>query len=143
MISQLPSKGIRLIFVPQRATGVVNKTNRTMLQFTGAVKADLEDVNDTLGIKNWKRPLVNQGDIAIKTSSLKEAKFVRGSALTTSDEDNAALIEVMAKAFYKMGVDLPYMGAMNIAVNRDEEKIREILCGDNRVQYDAEHIFKN
>lgn len=141
MISQLPSLGIRLIFVPHRATGVVNKTNRTMLQFTGAVKADVEDVNDTLGIKNWKRPLVNQGDIAIKTSSLKEAKFVRGSALTTSDESNASLIEVMAKAFYKMGVDLPYMGAMNIAVNRDERKIREMLCGDNRIQYDVEHIF--
>ena len=143
MISQLPSQGIRLIFVPHRATGVVNKTNRTMLQFTAAVRSDVEDANDTLSIKNWKRPLTNPGDIAVKSSANPNAKFVRGAAITTSDEDNSDLIENLAKAFYKMGVDLPDMSSMTVAVNRDEDEIREILCSDNHIQYNAANVFNS
>ena len=127
MISQLPSQGIRLIFVPHRATGVVNKTNRTMLQYTAAVRSDNADVIDTLGIKSWTRPLTKQGDVALKSATHPDAIFVRGAALTTSDEDNTELIENVAKAFYKMGVDLPDMSVMTIAANRDEAYIRDRL----------------
>lgn len=138
MISQLPSQGIRLIFVPHRATGVVNKTNRTMLQYTAAVRADNADVIDTLGIKNWTRPLTRPGDIAVKNSNHPDSIFVRGAAVTTSDEDNSELIENVAKAFYKMGVDLPDMSTMTIAANRDERQIREQLTSNNRIQYDVD-----
>lgn len=141
LISQLPSQGIRLIFVPHRATGVVDKTNRTMLQFTASVKGDSEDVIDTLGIKKWDRALVNPGDIAIKSSSMKEAIYVRSVAFGTSDEENSELIETVAKAFYKMGVDMPDMSTMEVACNRDERYISETLGQGNRVQYDARHIF--
>lgn len=136
IISQLPSQGIRLLFVPHRATGVVNKTNRTMLQFTGAVRADIEDVKDTLGIQKWTRALTKPGDIAIKTSAEQNARYVRGAAVTTDDDENAELIKNAAKAFYKMGVDMPDMSNMTIAVNRNEEKIRNEL-GDTgtRLQY--------
>lgn len=143
IISQLPSLGIRLMIVPHRATGVVNKTNRTMLQFTASVKGDIDDVNDTLGIKTWKRPLTKPGDIALKTSSSKDAIYVRGPAITTSDEENATLIENVAKAFYKMGVDLPSMDNLVMAANRDEDKIREELIGTNRVQFNASNVFDN
>lgn len=143
IISQLPSLGIRLMIVPHRATGVVNKTNRTMLQFTASVKGDIDDVNDTLGIKTWKRPLTKPGDIALKTSSSKDAIYVRGPAITTSDEENATLIENVAKAFYKMGVDLPSMDNLVMAANRDEDKIREELIGTHRVQFNASNVFDN
>ena len=143
IISQLPSLGIRLMIVPHRATGVVNKTNRTMLQFTASVKGDIDDVNDTLGIKTWKRPLTKPGDIALKTSSSKDAIYVRGPAITTSDEENATLIENVAKAFYKIGVDLPSMDNLVMAANRDEDKIREELIGTNRVQFNASNVFDN
>lgn len=143
MISQLPSLGIRLIFVPHRSTGIVDKTNRTMLQFTCAIRADIDEINETLGIKGWKRPLTNPGDIAIKTSSNPEATFVRGAAITTSDEENAELIETIAKAFYKMGVDLPDMSSLELAANRDENKIREELGQSSRVQYNADNVFDN
>lgn len=137
IISQLPSQGVRLLFVPHRATGVVNRTNRTMLQFTGAVRADIEDVKDTLGIKSWTRALTKPGDIAIKTSSNSDAKYVRGAAVTTDDDENAKLIRSAAKAFYKMGVDIPVMDSMKIAVNRDNDKImNELSDGSNRVQFD-------
>ncbi len=135
IISQLPSQGIRLLFVPHRATGVVNRTNRTMLQFTASVKGDIEDVNDTLNITKWKRALTKPGDIAIKTSAEQNARYVRGSAVTTDDDENAELIRNIAKAFYKMGVDMPDMSAMTIAANRDEEKIRNELQDGTRIQY--------
>ena len=142
LISQLPSQGIRLLFVPHRATGVVNKTNRTMLQFTAAVRADVEDVKDTLGIQKWDRALTKPGDIAIKSSMTKTAKYVRGAALTTSDNENAKFIESAAKAFYKMGVDIPDMSLMSIACNRDDNYIAAKLGGSGkRVQFDANTIL--
>lgn len=144
IISQLPSQGIRLLFVPHRATGVVNRTNRTMLSFTASVKGDTEDVKDTLGIKQWTRALTKPGDIAIKTSSNRDAMYVRGAALTTSDEANAELIRNAAKAFYKMGVDMPDTSNMRIACNRDEETIRAELSGEvKRIQFNAENVFND
>lgn len=142
LISQLPSQGIRLIFVPHRATGVVNKTNRTMLQFTAAVRADTADVIDTLGIQKWQRALTKPGDIAIKSATMKNATYVRGAALTTDDGDNTIFMENAAKAFYKMGVEMPDMRNMRIAVNRDEEYIKNELGGQNIVQFNADE-FEN
>lgn len=141
LISQLPSQGIRLMFVPHRAMGIVDKTNRTMLQFTAAVRADSADVVDTLGIKKWDRALTRPGDIALKSSTMKNAAFVRGAALTTSDGDNTLFIEQAAKAFYKIGVEMPDMRAMRIAVNRDEEYVRSQLQGTGKVlQYSADEL---
>lgn len=144
VISQLPSQGIRLMFVPHRATGVVDKTNRTMIAFSAAVRSNIDDVNDTLDIKKWSRALVNPGDVAVKTSDMINAMYVRGTAITTDDDDNTDLIENMAKAFYKMGVDLPDMSSLQVAFNRDENKIRKELLGANdRVQYNASNIFND
>ena len=143
MISQLPSQGIRLIFVPHRATGIVNKTNRTMIAFSAAVRANTTDVMDTLDIKKWTRALTNPGDVAVKTNDRDSGVYVRGATLTTSDEDNAELIENAARAYYKMGVDIPDMTTMQIAFNRDEDYIRKELTGEGRVQYNATNVFND
>lgn len=143
MISQLPSLGIRLIFVPHRATGIVNKTNRTMIAFSAAVRANTTDVMDTLDIKKWTRALTNPGDVAVKTNDRDSGVYVRGATLTTSDEDNAELIENAARAYYKMGVDIPDMTTMQIAFNRDEDYIRKELTGEGRVQYNATNVFND
>lgn len=143
LISQLPSLGIRLIFVPHRSTSVVDRTNRTMIQFTAAVRSDPDDVVDALGIKKWDRPLVNTGDIAVKSSSMPNALYARGAALTTSDETNTDFIEIAAKAFYKMGVEVPEMSNMRIATNRDSDRIRRELVGDNMEQFNASNILND
>ena len=143
LISQLPSQGIRLLFVPHRATGVVDKTNRTMLQFTASVKGSNDEVCDTLGIKSWKHELTNPGDVALKSSNMREPLYVRGISFGTSDEENSDLIEYIAKAYYKMGVDLPDTSALTISANRDEDYIRDTLISANRVQYNANNIFEN
>ena len=71
--------------------------------------------------------MTNPGDIAVKSANMKNAKYVRGAALTTSDDDNTEMIKFMAKAFYKNGVDLPDMSEMHIAVNRDPAEVRRKL----------------
>ena len=142
IISQLPSQGIRLIFVPHRATGVINKTNRTMISFSAAVRANIDDIKDTLGVNKWTRQLVNQGDVAVKLGDREDGVYVRGGALTTSDSDNLEFITNAAKAFYKMGVDIPDMSTMRIAVNRNEGNIRNELISDGkRVQFNLEELL--
>lgn len=144
IISQLPSLGIRLLFVPHRATGIVNKTNRTMIQYTAAVKANIEDVKDTLGVAKWDRALTKPGDTAVKNSNIKNAVYIRGAALTTSDGENSKFIETAAKAFYKMGVDIPDMSNLRIAYNRDEEWIQSECSGTGkRVQFNVTELPDN
>ena len=141
LMSQLPSLGIRLIFIPHRSTGIVDKTNRTMLQFTAAVRADIEDVNDTLGVKDWKIPLTRIGDIALKTSSMTKAKFIRTATLSTSNAKNTELIKTASKIFYKMGVRLPDTDSLRLSANIDREEVKRELYGDDVIeQFDANSI---
>lgn len=144
MISQLPSQGIRLMVVPHRSTGVIGKTNRSMIGFSAAVRSNNEDIMDTLDIKKWTRNLVHQGDIAVKLGGRPNPMYVKGGAITTSDGDNAEFILNMARAFYKMGVTLPYMGDMIHAVNRNEHYIKEELStSGTTIQYNAGNVLKD
>lgn len=138
IISQLPSTGIRLIFVPHRAQGVVDKTIRFLIDYVAAVRADPEVVRETLDIKKWDRALVNPGDTALRLQGQGKESFVKGIALTTSDSDNMELITNIARAFYKMGVEIPDMHSLGAGYNRHEDRIREELEVGNtsyRVQY--------
>ena len=68
-------------------------------------------------------------------------QYIRGAALTTSDGENSKFIETAAKAFYKMGVDIPDMSNLRIAYNRDEQWIQEELSGTgNRVQFNVSNL---
>lgn len=145
IISQLPSQGIRIIFVPHRSKGVVDLTVRTLLSFSAAVRADIDTVQETLGIKKWSRDLTNPGDTALKLSDQSKAYFLRGVALCLDDLDNTEFIKNLAKTFYKMGVDIPDMTSIGCGYNRDEDEIRDKLGnGDNakRVQYDVRADLK-
>lgn len=144
LITQLPSLGIRLMFIPHRSTGIVNKTNRSMIQFTAAIRSTAEDIKDTLDIPKWTRALTEPGDIALKSSNMPTAKFARGAALTEDDGSNTIFIETAAKAFYKMGVDMPDTSNMKIACNRNAELVKkELGIGNNRVQFDISKLDKN
>ena len=144
IITQLPSLGIRVLIVPHRATGVVDKTNRGMFAFAAAVRSVNDDVVDTLNIKKWTRPLVHPGDIAVRNREAPEGAYVRGAALTISDARNSDFIENAAKAFYKMGVELPDMSTLQIGYNRDEQYVKEQLTGgSNLVQFSADTILRD
>lgn len=112
-----------------------------MIQYTAAVRADIEDVKDTLGIAKWDRALTRPGDTAVKNANIKNAVYVRGAALTTSDGENSKFIEAAAGAFYKMGVDIPDMSNMRVAYNRNEEWVQNELKGTGkRIQFDAQSL---
>lgn len=143
ILSQLPSQGIRVLFVPHRAQGVVDKTSRALISYAAAVKCDNDIVKETLDEKKWTRRLTMPGDIALKVAD--KTLYVRGAALELSDEDNTILIKDIAKSFYKMGVEIPDMSTIGIGYNRDEDAIREELqidSGTGRIQYDATRMME-
>lgn len=143
MLSQLPSQGIRVLFVPHRAQGVVDKTSRALISYAAAVKCDNDIVKETLDEKKWTRRLTMPGDIALKVAD--KTLYVRGAALELSDEDNTVLIKDIAKSFYKMGVEIPDMSTIGIGYNRDEDAIREALqidSGTGKIQYDATRMME-
>lgn len=145
LMTQLPSQGIMVLFIPHRATGIVDRKNRSQLQFVATVRSDISDTKDSLDCKKWERPLVNMGDAAIKTPSLFEPIYVRGVAVESNNEKNRKLIINAAKAYYKMGVDVPDMSRMRVACNRNPDEIREELYSDGSIheQYSASNIFSD
>lgn len=141
ILSQHRYLGIRLMFVPHRATGIVDKTSRTLIHYAASVMGNPDEVEETIGTK-WTKPLVKPGDIAYKASTRQNAIYVRGAVLTDDNGKNVEFITMAAQAFYKMGVDMPDMSSMRVACNRDEKKIREKLTsGGNRFQYTANNVF--
>lgn len=143
ILSQLPSQGIRVLFVPHRAQGVVDKTSRALISYAAAVKCDNDIVKETLDEKKWTRRLTMPGDIALKLAD--KTLYVRGAALELSDEDNTRLIKDVAKSFYKMGVEIPDMSSIGMGYNRDEDAIREALqidSGTGKIQYDATRMME-
>lgn len=139
IITQLPSVGIYLLFVPHRAQGIIDKTTRTMVPYVAAVKAKTGLVNEALDVQGWKRPLTKPGDIALNTSDFADGpKYVRGTGLGLKDEENFDILVNMAKAYYKIGVNVPDMSGIGIAYNRDEESIKDKLqlISDKKLQFD-------
>lgn len=142
IVSQLPSAGIKMIIIPHRATSVIDKTSRVLFQYTAALKANTDEIKDTLDVKSWDIPLVNPGDTALKTSDMPNAQFVHGMAVTPDDDKNMELIVNMARAYYKMGVEFPDMSYLRMAANRNEDFVKSQLgIGNGVVQYDAQHLF--
>lgn len=139
IMSQFPSIGIRLMFIPHRAQGVVDKTSRTLIDLAAAVKTEQSIVEETIDVKKWTTKLTMPGDIALRMGS--DIMYVRGPVLETSDEDTIQFVRQIAKSFYKMGIDMPDMSSLGIAYNRNEDKIRDELQLDgdssSRLQYDA------
>lgn len=143
VITQLPSQGIGVLFVPHRATGIIDKTTRSMVPFAAAVRAKADMVNETLGTTKWTKVLTHAGDIALNTTEFTGGpQYVRGTGITLSDEDNIELIANIAKAFYKMGVEIPDMTSLGCGYNRNEDKIREKLDlqFNKKVQFNIDDI---
>ena len=127
IISQLPSLGIRLLMVPHRAQGVVDKTIRSLITYAAAIMADKEVVCETLDIKRWNYPLVNKGDAALRIQGINKEFFAKSVALTTSNSRNREVIRDLATSFYRMGVYIPDMRTIGLGYNRNEDYIKEEL----------------
>ena len=142
LISELPYVGIRLIFIPHRATGLVDKTNRAMLQFIAAVRSARDEIEEGLGTSKWYRGLTKPGDMAIKIQTREDAFYARGPAIATSDEKTADIITTIAKAYYKLGFspsDLKQ--TLTVSYNRDEDDIKDRLNMNGIIQYNANKVL--
>ena len=142
LISELPYVGIRLIFIPHRATGLVDKTNRAMLQFIAAVRSARDEIEEGLGTSKWYRGLTKPGDMAIKLQTREDAFYARGPAIATSDEKTADIITTIAKAYYKLGFspsDLKQ--TLTVSYNRDEDDIKDRLNMNGIIQYNANKVL--
>lgn len=127
IISQMPSLGVRLIFVPHRPQGTIDKTVRLLLEYVVAVRAEPTVVKETLDIKTWNRALTHAGDMALKIQDFGKEMVARGVAVTTSRHDNTIFLKNLARGYYKMGVEIPNMKTIGMGYNRDEEKIKHEL----------------
>lgn len=127
VITQLPFVGIYLLIVPHRAQGVVDKTMRANVLFTAAIRASTEIVKETLDDPKWNRSLTEPGDTALRLADIGTTKAVKSAALTTSDIDNTRFIDNMAKAYYRIGVEIPDMRSIGYGYNRDIKQIKKIL----------------
>lgn len=127
IVTQMPSKGVRLILIPHRAEGYVEKTIRKNMSYLCTVQADDEVVKTTLGIKKFERRLINPGDSAILASGDNNAFYAKGIGITPSNEENRELLTYMAKSYYKFGFEAPTTKYLGYAANRDEEAVRREL----------------
>ena len=137
IITQFPYIGIRLVMIPHRSQGVLDKTVREQIEFCAAIRATNEVILETLGIKRFDTVLDKPGDTAIKMPGYSGV-YVKGNAVTTSDAGNSELILSIARAFYKMGFDAVNQKSLGIAYTRNEEEVMAELREDGveRVQFD-------
>ena len=138
IITQFPYIGIRLVIVPHRAQGVLDKTIREQLNFCAAIRATNDVILETLGLKKFNTALEAPGDVAIKMEGYPEGVYVKGNAVTDTDEGNSELILSIVKAFYKMGFDKVDCRSLGRAYNRNEKEIVEELKEDGveHIQFD-------
>lgn len=129
IITQLPFVGIHLWIVPHRAQGAVDKTARANIMFTSAFRCENTIVEEVLDTK-WTRPLKNPGDMAMKLQDIGKEMFARAAVFTTSDEENTRVIKDIAKAWYKIGADVPNVDYGMLA-NKDFDYIGAMLGLDD------------
>ena len=146
IVTQMPSKGVRLIIIAHRAQNYVDKTVRSNMSFICAVNALDDVVKDTLGVKKFPRALYNIGDSAIRAVGDSSPFYAKGIGVTSSDTENRELITYMAKSYYKMGVKCATTKYLGYAANRDENKIKRELDDYDKpmeLDSDSDNIVEN
>lgn len=125
IVTQLPFVGIHIWIVPHRAQGAVDKTVRSNILYTAAIRCEPSVVEEVIDDK-WTRPLNNPGDMALKLQDIGTARFARAAVFARDDEENTATIMDIAKGYYKINVDIPKID-YGILANKDFEYICTVL----------------
>ena len=137
IITKLPYLGIRLVMIAHRAQGTIDKTTRENMNFKVAVGAENDVILEALSLKKFNTALETPGEAALSMDGYR-GTYIRGNAITTSDEGNVKLFRSVAKAFYKMGFDTVDCSHLGCAYNRDEKAIQKEFASEmgNHVQMD-------
>lgn len=127
IVTNFPSKGIRLIIISHRTQGEVDKTVRGNMGFRACIMATAETIKETLDISKPPVELPNIGDTLASMKGERLPIYYKGNGVGTTDGENAEIIKNIARAFYKMGVDIPDMSTLGYYNNRDEKHIIDQL----------------
>ena len=127
IVTNFPSKGIRLIIISHRTQGEVDKTVRGNMGFRACIMATAETIKETLDISKPPVELPNIGDTLASMKGERLPIYYKGNGVGTTDGENAEIIKNIARAFYKMGVDIPDMSTLGYYNNRDEQHIIDQL----------------
>lgn len=144
IITRLPYVGIRIMMIPHRTVGLLDKTTRAMVQMSVNICGNLSEIKDTLDVPKWERTLFNKGDGAVKTTDMPEPKYIRGAAPARNDESVAKEFETLARSFYKMGVEVYDFSDLKLTYNIDRENTRKYLLGEtDMIQFNTSRTQKS
>ena len=109
--------------------------------FKACIMATSEVIKETLDVSKPPAELPNIGDTLAVMKGERLPIFYKGNGVGTTDGENAEIIKNIARAFYKMGVDIPDMSTLGYYNNRDEKRIIDQLKlssenGSKKVQVD-------
>jgi hypothetical protein len=125
LVSKLPAYGLRLIIIPHRVPGLVEPMTRDLMKFKATFRSaeDLSAANlaqNKVGI-----PLPNAGDMAWVSEMQTTPLYTHTLCVGEDDNTMKDALVLIAKDYYKLGVDIPDMSYMTRCFTRDDEKIVE------------------
>jgi hypothetical protein len=102
LVSQLPALGIRIFMIPHVVKdNILKKSITDLIPCRISVRGDAEHIERTVGAKNFKHKLFNQGDMAVRFNN-DEPMFIHSAVLTNSNESNNDLFSFLLKFWLKL-----------------------------------------
>lgn len=125
LLTKLPAYGLRILIIPHRVPGLVDPLTRDMMKFKATFRSaeDLSEPN--LGQSKVGIPLPNAGDMAWTSEMQTKPMYTHTLCVGKDDNTMKDTLVLIAKAYYKLGVDIPDMSYMPRCFTRDDEKIVE------------------
>lgn len=123
LVSKLPAYGLRLIIIPHRVPGLVEPMTRDLMKFKATFRSaeDLSAAN--LAQSKVGIPLPNAGDMAWTSEMQTTPLYTHTLCVGKDDNTMKDTLTLIAKAYYKLGVDIPDMSYMKRCFTRDDEEI--------------------
>ena len=123
LVSKYPAYGLRLIIIPHRVPGAVEPVTRDLMKFKATFKSSEDLSTANLGLNKVGIPLPNTGDMAWTSEMQSSPTYTHTLCVGDSDGLTKDIFKLIAKAYYKLGVDMPDMSSMPCCFNRNDEQI--------------------
>ena len=123
LISKLPAYGLRLIIIPHRVPGMVEPMTRDLMKFKASFRSNENLTTSNFGLNKVGIPLPNAGDMAWMSEMQTTPTYTHTLCVGADDNLMKNTIVLLAKAYYKLGVDMPDMSDMVHCFTRNDEEI--------------------
>ena len=123
LCTKLPAYGIRLIIIPHRVAKYVDPLTRDMMKFKATFRSDMRLAETNLGLDKVTIDTPNVGDMCWISSMNREPLYTHTLCVGENDEVLKNTILLLAKAYYKLGIEVPDMSYLKSCFNRNDEEI--------------------